>query len=131
MAENNSQTFITASATVSSSVTLTITGQLASQTISFLSAYLSLLPHNVVPPSSISPTNTQLKSVSGGHIEVLGEAVLPIAICSLRRQYSWRFIFTKSTPAILGLDFLSHYDFHLDCKRGILKDSYTTLSVSC
>jgi len=93
-------------------------------------ACLSLLPSQFAHPSTVRPTNCRLQSVTGVPITVLGETRLSLGIRQLRRNYDWKFIVTNSTPAILGLDFLSNFKFLIDCHNYRLHDSETRLTMS-
>ena len=93
-------------------------------------ASLSLLPSKYIHPSTVRPSNFRLQSVTGAQIRVLGEVQITVGIRPLHRNYQWKFIVTDSTPAILGLDFLSQYNFLIDCKNCRLHDPETHFTIA-
>lgn len=57
----------------------------------------------------LMPIATELVSVSGDRIPILGVAELPITIGSLRVNHPFRIMEKMDTPIILGWDFMSEY----------------------
>lgn len=84
----------------------------------------------VYPRSEIkgrrSKTDFQLYAANGSIIETYGYAHLELDL-GLRRCYRWRFIIADVTKAIIGVDFLSHYNLVVDCRNQRLIDSLTSL----
>lgn len=71
----------------------------------------------------------RLHAVNGSAIPTFGEKSLTLDF-NLRRSFQWVFIVASSKLAILGADFLHHFNLMVDMKRQRLIDSVTTLTVS-
>ena len=79
----------------------------------------------------INPTAVQLSSASGQPIQCFGEASVDIQLGSLRRSYSWVAVVADTTNALLGADFLSHFELLIDCKNAKLIDPETNRTHHC
>ncbi|XP_063635129.1 uncharacterized protein LOC134805855 [Cydia splendana] len=73
-----------------------------------------------------SKTDFQLYAANGSIIATYGYAHLELDL-GLRRCYRWRFIVADVTKAIIGVDFLSHYNLLVDCTNKRLIDCLTSL----
>lgn len=85
----------------------------------------------VFPRSSLrerrAPTNYQLSAANGSTINTYGYVHFNLDL-GLRRDYTWRFVVADVTKAIIGVDFLSHYNLIVDCRNQRLLDNTTSLS---
>ena len=115
---------------VSHGLPLTIDATIMSRNYKFLidnGASISLIPPNAHLPS-LRPTGISLQSASKDQINCHGELDVSIAIPQLRRTYNWTFIVADVISPILGMDFLSHHDLVVSCKKRTLTDASTTCS---
>ena len=94
-------------------------------------AEVSLLRKDCAQRSYLEPTNVKLTSVDGQPITTLGRVRATLRWKSLRRNFSWSFVVADVPRNIIGIDFLSHYDFVVDCSSKQLVDSTTKLMVGC
>lgn len=78
----------------------------------------------VFPRSATKGRRT--KTSTGSAINIYGYAYLKLNI-GLRRDFSWQFIVADVTKAIIGVDFLSHYNLIVDVRMQRLIDANTTL----
>jgi len=111
--------------------TLSLQAVVNDKSVSFLidtGACVSLLPKSLIS-QPVLPTNCQLRSVNGSNITIFGETTTRVAIRKLRREYKWTFIVTDSTPAILGIDFLTHFKFNIDCHKKSVTDPTTSITM--
>lgn len=78
-------------------------------------------------------SNFTLSAANGTAIDTYGYVYLNLNL-GLRRNFSWRFTVADVTKAIIGVDFLSHYNLMVDCRNQRLVDNttslYTTASVA-
>uniref|UniRef100_A0A0K2TCL3 Uncharacterized protein n=1 Tax=Lepeophtheirus salmonis TaxID=72036 RepID=A0A0K2TCL3_LEPSM len=88
-------------------------------------ATISLLPISKVLITSLNPSPVKLVAANGKIIQVFGELTCVIGIKTLRRNYPWTFVVADVTNPIIGIDFLHHYEFVIDCKNGTLSDPKT------
>ncbi|GFY46260.1 uncharacterized protein TNIN_202931 [Trichonephila inaurata madagascariensis] len=72
--------------------------------------------------------NFQLKAANNSTIKTYGFLALPLDL-GLRRHFSWRFVIADIPLPIIGSDFLAHYGPLPNCKRKLLLDRITSLSV--
>lgn len=72
-------------------------------------------------------TNYQLCAANGSIINTFGYTQLNLDL-GLRRDYPWRFIVADVTKAIIGADFLRHYNLMVDIRHQQLVDGTTSLS---
>ena len=96
-------------------------------------ASVSILPARYVRDLSvpINPSTLSLNSVDGRPLNVLGECHLSIQSKQLRRSFSWTFVVADVRDALLGADFLSHYNLLVDCRSMRLLDNTTNLHSVC
>lgn len=73
-------------------------------------------------------TSYQLCAANGSVIDTYGYIHLNLNI-GLRRDFPWRFVIADVTKAIIGVDFLSHYNLIVDVSNKKLVDNLTNLSV--
>lgn len=73
-----------------------------------------------------SPTDYKLYAANGTIIPTYGFAHISLDF-GLRREFTWRFVVAKVTKPIVGIDFLSHYNLLVDCRRQCLVDGLTSL----
>lgn len=87
----------------------------------------------VFPKSSIktcrSKTNYELCAANGTVINTYGYIHLVLNL-GLRRDFTWRFIVADVSKAIIGVDFLSHYNLVVDIRNQRLIDNSTTLTTT-
>lgn len=83
---------------------------------------------SVLPPRTSKKLTIErhLFAANGTKIPVYGET-LKIINLGLRRTFKWVFTQAAVSHAIIGADFLRHYDLLVDLKRKRLCDSMTTL----
>lgn len=72
-------------------------------------------------------TNYELCAANGTTISTYGFVQLNINL-GLRRTFSWRFIIADVTKAIIGVDFLSHFNLVVDIRNKRLIDGTTNVS---
>jgi transposase InsO family protein len=76
-------------------------------------------------------TNYQLCAANGSTINTYGYIQFNINL-GLRRNFHWQFIVADVTKAIIGVDFLSHYNVLVDVRNKRIIDNTTKLSsVGC
>lgn len=68
----------------------------------------------------------QLCAANGSTIHTYGFVHLNLNL-GLRRDFTWRFVVADVTKAIIGVDFLSHYNLMVDCRKQRLIDKHTSL----
>ena len=86
---------------------------------------------SVVPPrqgETYSYSSSSLRAANGSHIKVYGNASRTLNI-GLRRTFRWLFVVADIQFAILGIDFLQHFDLLVDPRQRRLEDRTTQLSV--
>ena len=93
-------------------------------------ASVSILPRSFIFCVTLYPTGTFLSTANGQAIKVYGEARLDISITDLRRQFSWTFIIADISNPLLGIDFLTHHEMLIDCRKMKLTDPLTKLTVN-
>lgn len=74
-------------------------------------------------------TNYELCAANGSKIYTYGYIQLVLNI-GLRRDFAWQFIVADVTKAIIGVDFLSHFNLTVDIRNKRLVDSKTTLTTT-
>lgn len=83
-----------------------------------------------VVPQKFCPNKKSIRSclfaANGTPIPTFGEA-LQVLDLGLRRTFKWVFTIAKVSHAIIGADFLRHYDLLVDLKRKRLCDRVTSL----
>ena len=88
---------------------------------------------SVVPPTPpYTATSTvigTLRAANGSPIKTYGQRSLTIDI-GLRRTFTWVFIIADVSTAILGADFLHHFNLQVDMRQHALVDLMTTLQVT-
>lgn len=87
---------------------------------------LCVFPRNLIKERR-NKTNYSLCAANGTIINTYGYAHLTLNI-GLRRDYAWRFVVADVTRAIIGVDFLAHYNLLVDCRNHRLTDNNTRLS---
>ena len=86
---------------------------------------------SVLPPfrtDQLRPSSTRLRAANGTTIETFGKRSLTIDI-GLRKQFRWVFLIASVPCAILGIDFLKHFDLLVDTRRHKLIDRATKRDV--
>lgn len=81
----------------------------------------------VALPGRRETMDYQLCAANGTPIKTYGYINLNLNL-GLRRDFAWAFIVADVTKAIIGVDFLSHYNLIVDCRNQRLLDSYTMLA---
>ncbi|XP_053964376.1 uncharacterized protein K02A2.6-like [Anastrepha ludens] len=77
-----------------------------------------------------SPNGTKLFAANGSPISVFGEAILKLNL-NLRREFLWNFLIADVSQAIIGADFLGHFELLVDLKKRCLLDRKTELRSIC
>lgn len=93
-------------------------------------AAVSILPVKYSKGLVLSPTPVKLLSASGQTISCHGQCLIDVHIPELRRTFSWKFVIAETVHCLLGLDFLSHHNLIVDCKRRKLWDTITGSSAT-
>lgn len=88
-------------------------------------ASVSVIPQTLVPHLNLRPTAVKLSTASGSPITTYGETTLVVNIKQLRRSFQWIFVVADVANPLLGMDFLNHFELHIDCKNKILNDTLT------
>lgn len=70
----------------------------------------------------------ELSAANGSPIATYGTVTMTLNL-GLRRDFTWRFLVADVTKAILGADFLAHYDLLPDLKNARLLDNTTLLTL--
>lgn len=70
-----------------------------------------------------------LYAANGTEIHTFGTKLLDLDL-NLRRRFQWKFIIADVKQAIIGVDFLTHFDLLIDVKNNRLIDAKTKLSSS-
>ncbi|CAH8490858.1 unnamed protein product [Dicrocoelium dendriticum] len=86
---------------------------------------------SVIPPMPGEPTaslSTSLSAANGTPIATYGHRSLTLDL-GLRRTFRWVFTVAAVPFAIIGIDFLRHFDLLVDAKRQMIVDTATKLSV--
>ncbi|CAH8497729.1 unnamed protein product [Dicrocoelium dendriticum] len=86
---------------------------------------------SVIPPMPGEPTtslSTSLSAANGTPIVTYGHWSLTLDL-GLRRTFRWVFTVAAVPFAIIGIDFLRHFDLLVDAKRQMIVDAATKLSV--
>ncbi|MBM6549306.1 reverse transcriptase domain-containing protein, partial [Streptococcus dysgalactiae] len=86
-------------------------------------AEISVIPAN---KSATTRTPNRLQAANGTPIATYGEKFLTLNI-ALRRDFPWVFVIADVPFAILGIDFLEHFDLLVDSRRRTLIDQTTGL----
>ncbi len=73
------------------------------------------------------PTKSSLLAANGTPITVYGEKLISVNL-GLRRQFDWVFIIADVRHAIIGADFLQHFQLLVDISGKRLLDNDTKLS---
>ncbi|XP_050093837.1 uncharacterized protein LOC126576572 [Anopheles aquasalis] len=88
-------------------------------------AELSLVPRDR-RLKNIKPSEVMLVAANGTQKYVFGEVTLRVSL-RLRRAFTWTFIIADVNTAIIGADFLAHYDLLVDLKHKRLLERLTSL----
>lgn len=88
-------------------------------------AAVSVIPKQFLNGVIIHPTNNSIVAANGVKIECSGQAVITLALNNLRRDFTWTFLVAETTKALLGYDFLSHFELLVDCTNSKLIDTTT------
>ena len=86
---------------------------------------------SVIPPSAKdrnAPSPLTLQAVNNTSIRTYGSRSLTLNL-GLRRTFRWVFVVADVTNAILGADFLQHYNLMVDIRHQLLVDAITNLHV--
>ncbi|XP_050339479.1 uncharacterized protein LOC126765838 [Bactrocera neohumeralis] len=74
----------------------------------------------------VNSSDMQLFAANSSPITVFGEVILRLNL-NLRKDFVWSFVIADVTQAIIGADFLSHYDILPDLNRRCLLDRKTAV----
>jgi hypothetical protein len=86
-------------------------------------AEISVIP---VSKGNHQPTAQSLRAANGSPIATYGQRLLNLDL-KLRREFPWVFTIAAVPFAIIGIDFLQHFDLLVDTKRTTLIDGCTKL----
>lgn len=89
---------------------------------------LCVYPRSAVKTPCIK-SKFDLVAANSSVIHTYGPALLHLNL-GLRRDFTWNFTIADVTKPIIGVDFLSHFNLLVDCRRQRLVDGTTTLSVA-
>ncbi|XP_061704183.1 uncharacterized protein LOC133515628 [Cydia pomonella] len=89
---------------------------------------LCVFPHSALKQRR-PKTDFQLTAANESIINTYGYVHLTLDL-GLRRDYSWRFVVADVTKAIIGADFLGHYNLLVDIRLQRLVDNTTSLHVA-
>ena len=78
---------------------------------------------------SHSATTFDVRAANGSSIKTYGTILLHLNL-GLRKDFRWNFIVADVSTAIIGADFLAHYNLLPDCHNRRLIDGTTKLSIS-
>lgn len=84
---------------------------------------------SVIPAQNIKSYQKSISTLfaaNGTTVRTFGEALHEVDL-GLRRAFKWIFVIADVTHAIIGADFLKHFDLMVDLKRKRLHDSTTSL----
>ena len=87
---------------------------------------------SVIPPTGLKldgQSFSSLRAANGSRISTYGQTSRTLDL-GLRRTFRWIFIIADVQNAILGIDFLHHYDLLVDARHKRLMDRVTNLSVN-
>lgn len=90
---------------------------------------MSVIP-KVLQSANLKPSDTKLYAANGSTISVYGDVLLKLNL-NLRRDFVWKFLIADVNQAIIGADFLAHFDLLVDLKNRCLLDRLTTLKANC
>lgn len=76
------------------------------------------------------PTNVQLYAANGSPISIYGEVLLKLNL-NLRREFVWKFLIADVNQAIIGADFINHFDLLINLREKCLHDRKTMLNSTC
>lgn len=93
-------------------------------------ASVSIIPERLATGYLLKPCNVTLTAANGTKIPVLGETNIDLKILALKRTFPWNFIVAKTSSALLGLDFLTHYKLIVDASSHVIRDSLTSRTVN-
>ena len=87
---------------------------------------------SVIPRTSSchAPVKRQLYAANGTVINTYGEKLLELNL-GLRRKFCWPFVIADVQTPILGADFLNHFRLLVDISAGQIRDTNTSLQISC
>ena len=95
-------------------------------------ASISCIPKNIfIKNKHFQSTKIKLIAANNKPITVYGEYSTNIRIKGLPGSYRWTFIVADVGTPILGMDFLHHYGFVINCKRATLQDENQNYSAIC
>ena len=89
---------------------------------------LCVVPHTMANHLR-TPTGYNLYAANRTAIPTYGLAHISLDL-GLRHEFSWRFVVAKVTKLIIGVDFLSHFNLLVDCRRQRLVNGITTLATN-
>ena len=88
-------------------------------------AEISVLPFGSFK-HNLQPVVVKLQAANNSDIATYGKLTLSINL-GLRRAFPWTFIVADVKYAILGIDFLSHYNLVVDLPHRTVRDATTSL----
>ncbi|GFR21862.1 retrovirus-related Pol polyprotein from transposon 17.6 [Trichonephila clavata] len=94
------------------------TAQLSLQ-VNKLSAEISVIPPT--PQEKRSIAKLELFAANGTKIKTYGQKLLKLDL-GLRRAFNWPFVIADVTKAIIGMDFLAHFNLLMDSKNRKVMD---------
>ena len=91
----------------------------------------SIIPYHLLFPSKnlrLLPSSVNVTAANGTPIKVYGELTADIGLRTIRRSYRWNFVVCDVKHALLGYDFLTHFNLIVDCKQHRLIDPATEVN---
>ena len=90
---------------------------------------MSVIP-KLLHSACLKPPGLQLFAANGSTISVYGDVLLNLNL-NLRRDFVWKFLIADVNQAIIGADFLAHYDILVNLKSKCLLDRLIALKANC
>lgn len=85
-------------------------------------AEISVIPRSIYS-DFLATTDYKLYAANGTPIQTYGMCTLQIDL-GLHQQYKWQFVIADVKKAIIGADFLKHYDIMVDLRKRCLVDKF-------
>lgn len=106
--------------------------QFSSISITFLldtGAAVTLIPPQLLPRNVRLQHDTvpALQSINGSPLRVLGTIPVCIGVKSLRREFHWTAVVADVHYAVIGADFLRHFQLSVSCRDSTIHDDSTNL----
>ena len=90
---------------------------------------ITILPLKFENKLNLRQTAVKLTAANGNMITTKGEALIDIHIPGLQKTFRWMVVVADVVNPILGYDFLSQFDIHIDCRNNRIIDSNSKRSL--